>query len=395
MAANRNLLKASDGYGWCYVLNTQVESGVVGLIDNAQDNALVVHRQAYDRSNPMESEIIAAVLRVLTTFNVNTFIPDLNLVSTAPPLAARVADRLNSIRHMVQLAPNDRMSAINPNTDQWLWRAIFLMFRTVRGKSYVCSDREMIATFDALRLKQPQPITMLDVYNQVRPTSTLKRFVCMHTLPPNPSDAPLSTMEDVRTLYRNATPNLFDIKPTLATGAMLVRRNTVRGDLSVQSTLSLRLVVDAYNFHSPVTVSDLPAQKDAAPYMYIMSSILSRNMPGAVVELDISNVLPEASRTGVLDGSRAATFFHAAYFTGCDDNVFFNVTAVENAIMAGGIIVLDLAVEERDAGSPTALRVPAVNVPPASLVAGTVHTEYLLACNDPRMDTRMMVADLR
>ena len=394
MSVNRNLLRASDGYGWCYVLNTQVESGVASVIDNAQDNALNVHRQAYDRTSPIESEIISSVLRVLTTFNVNTFIPDLNLISTAPPLAARVAERLNGIRHMMQFAPGDRMSVINTATDQWLWRAIFFMFRVVRGKSYVCTDRELITAFDALRMKQPQPISLLDVYNQVRPTTAAKRFVYMHTLPPNPSEVPLSTVDDVRQLYANATPNLFDIKPKLATGACLVRRNTVRGDLTVQSALSLRVVLDAYDFHSPVTVSDLPAQRDAAPFQYLVSSILSRNIAGAVIELDISNV-DEATRTGVLDGTRAATFFHVAYFSGCDHNVFFNVLAVENAIMADRVLVLDLAVEERDSGSLTALRVPPASLPPGSLIAGTVVTEFLLACNDRRMDTRMVVSDLR
>lgn len=394
MSANRNLLRASDGYGWCYVLNTQVESGVASVIDNAQDNALIVHRQAYDRTNPTESEIIASVLRVLTTFNVNTFIPDLNLISTAPPLAARVAERLNGIRHMMQFAPADRMSTISTSTDQWLWRAIFYMFRVVRGKTHVCTDRELIAAFDALRMKQPQPISMLDIYNQVRPTAATKRCVYMHMLPPNPSEVPLSTMDDVRQLYANATPNLFDIKPKLATGACLVRRNTVRGDLTVQSALSLRVVLDAYDFHSPVTVSDLPAQRDVAPFQYLVSSVLSRNIAGAVIELDISNV-DEAARTGVMDGSRTATFFHAAYFSGCDHNVFFNVLAVENMIMADRVLVMDLAVEERDSGSPTALRAPPASLPPGSLIAGTVVTEFLLACNDRRMDTRMVVSDLR
>lgn len=394
MSANRNLLRASDGYGWCYVLNTQVESGVASVIDNAQDNALIVHRQAYDRSNPTESEIIASVLRVLTTFNINTFIPDLNLISTAPPLAARVAERLNGIRHMMQFAPADRMSTISTATDQWLWRAIFFMFRVVRGKSYVCTDRELIAAFDALRMKQPQPISLLDVYNQVRPSGTTKRCVYMHMLPPNPSQVPLSTMDDVRQLYANATPNLFDIKPKLATGACLVRRNTVRGDLTVQSALSLRVVLDAYDFHSPVTVSDLPAQRDVAPFQYLVSSIMSRNIAGAVIELDISNV-DEAARTGVMDGTSTATFFHVTYFSGCDHNVFFNVLAVENTIMADRVLVLDLAVEERDSGSPTALRVPPASLPPGSLIAGTVVTEFLLACNDRRMDTRMVVSDLR
>ena len=394
MSANRNLLRASDGYGWCYVLNTQVESGVASLIDHAQDNAIVVHRQAYDRTNTSESEIISSVLRVLTTFNVNTFIPDLNLISTGAPLAGRVAERLNGIRHMMQFAPADRMSTISTTTDQWLWQAVFFMFRVVRGKTYVCTDREFIAAFDALRAKQPQPISILDVYNQVRTSGATKRFVYMHTLPPNPSEVPLSTMDDVRQLYANATPNLFDIKPKLATGACLVRRNTVRSDLTVQSALSLRVVLDAYEFHSPVTVSDMPAQRDAAPFQFLVSSIMSRNIAGTVIELDISNV-DEAVRTGVLNGTGTATFYHAAYFTGCDHNVFFNVLALENAIMADRVIVLDLAVEERDSGSATALRTPAATLPPNALVAGTVVTEFLLACNDRRMDTRMVVSDLR
>jgi len=390
MSANRNLLRASDGFGWCYVLNTQVESGVASVIDNAQDNAIIVHRQAYDRSNPNESDIIASVLRVLTTFNVNTFIPDLNLISTAPPLAARVAERLNGIRHMMQFAPADRMSTISTSTDQWLWRAVFFMFRVVRGKSYVCTDRELIAAFDALRMRQPQPISMLDVYNQVRPSGTTKRCVVMHMLPPNPSEVPLSTEDDVVQLYANATPNLFDIKPNLATGACLVRRNTMIGD-TVQSVLSLRVVLDAYQFHSPVVVSDMPAQLDTAPFQCLVSSILSRNIAGTVVELDISNV-DEASRTGVLDGTRTATFYHAAYFSGCDHNLLFNVLDVENMIMADRVIVLDLAVEERDSDSSTVLRVPPVSLAP---IAGTVKTEYLIACNDRRMDTRMVLWDLR
>lgn len=393
MSSNRNLLKTSDGFGWCYVLNTQVESGVASVIDLAQDNALVVHRSAYDRANTTESDIIASVLRVLTTFNLNTFIPDLNLINTAPPLSGRVLDRLNSIRYMLQFGPTS-LSSLNINTDQSLWRMILFMYRVVKGKTYVCSDREMIAAFDALRAKAPQPISVLDVYNQVKSGSAIKRYVYMHALPPNRTAVPMATMDDVRLLYRNATPNLFDIKPTLATGAFLVRRVTVKSDLTLQTALYLRIVLDAYEFHSPVTVSDLPAQRDAAPFQYLVSSILTRNMPGSVIELDISNVA-ESSRAARLDGTRNATFYHAAYFSDCDNNLFFNVASVEGAVIADRVFVMDLVVEERDSGSTKALKVPAVDLSPDTRVAGTVITEHLIACNDSCLDVRLVVSDMR
>lgn len=345
----RGNLRASEGYGWLYILDALATNLQVTSYEDTTDDALSSYRDVYDRSSAAEVDVLRSMFRYLEAFTSGYTLPNLETIVTTS-ITPEMQTKLNNVIFEYDIGPNVRI----PDLETKCWKIFYFMWLVHRG--VLIKDSKFFELFDVWKpqtsfgLPTLTTNTLFHSFAEVsRRCQMIPNVVQTVNLPcvlVNANNTPFADLDDINTSFSAAAPVVADLDKTTANGVYLMRKALIpknKDVMGVKTSLVLRIVMDAYETRT--TVMDMRAMVALAPYQVVSQCILHFAKPNRIgsVEISTANVLA-ANKSA--DMSAPASFFHVDYVSTSEPIMYMRVLDVLKATIKDNVLVVELEVDD-------------------------------------------------
>lgn len=349
----RTNLRASQGYGWLYILDSLAGNQLATSYDDTTDDALSIYRDVYDRRELSEIDTLRSMFRFLGIFT-GLVLPNLETEITTS-VTSSMQTKLNNVEFEFDLERNGAIPEINSK----LWKFIYFMWLVQRGA--MIRDADMFRLFDSF--KPPVSIGLpVNRKNETRQSdmatstqiSTVLNPVSLPCILANTNNSLFADLDEINASFLAAAPSVADLDDSTASGVYLLRRAMIpknKSILGVKTTKILRIVMDAYDTTSPVM--DMRAMVALAPYQVIAQSVIHFFPPNrtGTIELKTGDILLVNKSA---DMSASASFYHMDYVSTSEPTMYLKIVDIVKATIKRNILVVDFEVDDGVGPSRTA-----------------------------------------
>lgn len=339
-----NTLIKSQGYGWLHILNSVIGSST--SFDDITDSCFSAYRDVYDRLDMKEVDVLRSMFRFIGIFT-GSPLPDLNTIPTTN-VPDEVLVKLDNVELMFDI---NRMNTI-PELTSKSWKFYYFMWQVNKGR--LIRDAEFFTLFDTFKppiikgLPTPRltNIRQLDVSNLTLPSRLESTSPSVSCLLANVNDTSMfSNLNELKTFYNAAVPNVTTLDDSTCSGIYLLRRTFIaanRSIFSVKTEQFLRVVIDPYDTRGVTTDR---YGLNLVPYQVITQSLVHFTKPNRngfieIITSDITNGKKSNSMTS------PASFYHVGYTSSKNPIITMTVQDVIAATIKRNVLVVDFAVND-------------------------------------------------